>query len=84
MRVGDRFNDREAEAEAVAEGLGAGAESLEGFEETWDFAGRDARAGVRDGENSATGVRASRDLDPAIEGVVPDRVRDQVCDETVE
>jgi hypothetical protein len=82
--VGDRLDDGEAEPDTVAETLGVGVESLEGMEEFLDFAGRDQRAGVRDRENGTPRFEASCDLDAAVHGVVADRVRDEVGDETLE
>ena len=52
--VGDGLDDGEAEADTLRGVGGMGSEPLEGLEETLEFAGRDQRAGVGDGENSTS------------------------------
>jgi L-lactate dehydrogenase complex protein LldG len=78
VHVGDRLDDREPEPDAT------GGESLKRFEETLELAGRNQRTGVGDGKNSASGLGAGSDLEPAAGEVVPDRVRNEVGGESLE
>ena len=59
-------------------------ESLEGLEETLELRGRDGRAAIGDQKNSTSRLGARRDLDPAPNDVVPDRVRDEVGGKSLE
>jgi hypothetical protein len=78
VRVGDRVDDREAEAESVVVVSAAAVESLERLEETLDLLGWDRRAGVRDGEEAVPVAAPGGDLDVSARAVVADRVVDQI------
>ena len=78
--VGDCLHDGEAEPDTAR----ACAEPLERTEETLELRARDERAAVRDEENRAPRLDAGRHLDPAAGDVVPDRIRDEIGDESLD
>ena len=84
MCICDRTDDGEAEADTFAPGPAVRVESMEGLEQAPDLAARDRGAAVRHRENGSSRRGVGCDLDPAAGDVVPDRVRHQVGDETLD
>jgi len=84
VSVGDGLDDGKAETVAIGTPPGLQRESFERLEEARQFASRDQRTGVGDGKQCASRVGRTKDFDSAARDVVPDRVRDEVVDESLE
>lgn len=80
--VRDRPDDRESES--VIAGSGVCPELVEGLEDACEFSGRDEPTSVGDAQDRVFVLGAGCDLDSAAGVVVPRRVRDEVCGESLD
>ena len=81
---GDRLHDGKAEPDPVAQRPGARIQSLEGLEQAPHLGRRDDRPRVGNREDGASRPGTSCDLDPPVDDVVADRVRDEIGGEPLE
>src|ERR1700756_2783828 len=84
VRVGDRLDDRQAEADTVAVHRAVSTESFERLHELLDRVCRDDRSGIGDGDARASHHALGRDVDVTTLDVVADRIVEEVGSEALD